>query len=178
MRYGTRWTLAGAMIATSAVTLGAQETGVVTGRVTERGSGTPLVAAQVMIAGTTRGTVTAEDGRFRLTGVPAGTAQLRVLRIGYRAVTQPITVTAGQTLTADVVLEASAVSLDAQVVSATGGTERKRENDLTIPSLYPEVEELGYLGGHTLGELLQVEKEATVAAMTLRGRMNMPIAKM
>ncbi|HEX6926873.1 MAG TPA: glucose-6-phosphate isomerase [Longimicrobiaceae bacterium] len=54
-------------------------------------------------------------------------------------------------------------------------TERKRENDLTIPSLYPEVEELGYLGGHTLGELLQVEKEATEAALTLRGRMNMTI---
>jgi TonB-linked SusC/RagA family outer membrane protein len=125
------------MIAASAVTLGAQETGVVTGRVTERGSGTPLVAAQVMIAGTTRGTVTAEDGRYRLPGVPAGTAQLRVLRIGYRAVTQPITVTAGQTLTADVVLEASAVSLDVQVVSATGATERKRENGSDVGIIKP-----------------------------------------
>ena len=38
-----------------------------------------------------------------------------------------------------------------------------------------EIAELGYLGGHTLGELLQAEMEATEAALTLRGRMNMTI---
>ena len=95
MRYGSRLLLAclvtvGAS-AGSTVTLGAQQTGIVTGRVTERGTGQPLVAAQVVIAGTTRGTVTQENGTYRLTGVPAGAAQLRVLRIGYRAATQPIT---------------------------------------------------------------------------------------
>src|SRR5205814_2117876 len=94
-------------------------------------------AAQVQIVGTTRGAVTAEDGRYRLTGVPAGSAQLRVLRIGYRATTQPITVTAGQTTTADVALEASAVSLEQMVVSATGTTERKRENGNDVGIIKP-----------------------------------------
>ncbi|AHG90170.1 TonB-dependent outer membrane protein, SusC/RagA [Gemmatirosa kalamazoonensis] len=138
MRYASRGMLAGVLIAASAVTLGAQQqTGIVAGRVTERGSNAPLVAAQVMIVGTTRGTVTGEDGRYRLTGVPAGSAQLRVLRIGYRAVTQPITVTAGQTTTADVQLDASAVSLDQMVVSATGATERKRENGNDVGVIKP-----------------------------------------
>lgn len=54
-------------------------------------------------------------------------------------------------------------------------TERDRPVDLSIPELYSDVPELGYLGGHTLGELLQVEKEATEAALALRGRMNMTI---
>src|SRR5690606_6030521 len=54
-------------------------------------------------------------------------------------------------------------------------TERDRPVDLSIPELYPDVPELGYLGGHTLGELLQVEKEATEAALAQRGRMNMTI---
>src|SRR5690606_4863571 len=54
-------------------------------------------------------------------------------------------------------------------------TERRRPADMEIPSLYPEIDELGYLGGHTLGELLQVEKEATEAALAQRGRMNMTI---
>lgn len=55
-------------------------------------------------------------------------------------------------------------------------TELGRKTDIEIPRLYPDVEELGYLGGHTLGELLQVEKDATEAALTQRGRMNMTIS--
>ena len=51
----------------------------------------------------------------------------------------------------------------------------QQEEDVVIPSLYGEVPELGYLGGHSLGELLRVEKEATEAALTARGRMNMTI---
>ena len=47
--------------------------------------------------------------------------------------------------------------------------------DVEIPPVYPDVGELGYLGGHTLGELLRVEREATEAALTQRGRMNMTI---
>lgn len=50
-----------------------------------------------------------------------------------------------------------------------------RESDIEIPGVYPDIDELGYLGGHTLGELLRVEKEATESALTQRGRMNMSI---
>jgi len=53
--------------------------------------------------------------------------------------------------------------------------EQERAEDISIPSLYPDVPELGYLGGHTLAELLRIEKEATEAALTQRGRMNMTI---
>jgi glucose-6-phosphate isomerase len=53
--------------------------------------------------------------------------------------------------------------------------ERSREQDLEIPRLYGEVGELGYLGGHTLGELLRVEMEATEAALARRGRMSMTL---
>ncbi|MEX0912041.1 MAG: glucose-6-phosphate isomerase, partial [Gemmatimonadota bacterium] len=53
--------------------------------------------------------------------------------------------------------------------------ETERESDLTIPSLYADIPELGYLGGHSLAELLQIEKAATEAALAQRGRMNMTI---
>ncbi|CAN5647263.1 glucose-6-phosphate isomerase [soil metagenome] len=53
--------------------------------------------------------------------------------------------------------------------------ESDQGNDLTIPSLYSEVAELGYLGGHSLGELLRVEMLATEAALAARGRMSMTI---
>jgi glucose-6-phosphate isomerase len=53
--------------------------------------------------------------------------------------------------------------------------ETERETDLEIPGVYPELGELGYLGGHTLGGLLRTELLATEAALTRRGRMNMMI---
>jgi glucose-6-phosphate isomerase len=54
--------------------------------------------------------------------------------------------------------------------------ERETGADVTIPGVYPEVGELGYLGGRTLGELLRTEMEATEAALAQRGRMNMTIS--
>jgi glucose-6-phosphate isomerase len=56
--------------------------------------------------------------------------------------------------------------------------ERDPAVDVEIPSLplYAEVGELGYLGGHTMGELLRVEQQATEAALARRGRMNMTLA--
>ncbi|MDB4948197.1 MAG: glucose-6-phosphate isomerase [Gemmatimonadetes bacterium] len=47
--------------------------------------------------------------------------------------------------------------------------------DVAIPSAYAEHGELSYLGGHTLGELLRTEMQATEAALAKRGRMNMTI---
>lgn len=52
-----------------------------------------------------------------------------------------------------------------------------RENavDLQIPRLYENVDALSYLGGHSLGELLDAERRATAQALAQRGRMNMTI---
>jgi glucose-6-phosphate isomerase len=47
--------------------------------------------------------------------------------------------------------------------------------DLVIPSAFKHVTELGYLGGHTLGELLNIEQQATAGALAKRGRSNLTI---
>lgn len=52
---------------------------------------------------------------------------------------------------------------------------RDHEVDLTIPKLHEDLTELGYLGGHTLNELLNTERLATEAALAKRGRMNMTL---
>lgn len=51
----------------------------------------------------------------------------------------------------------------------------ERDRDVPIPELYAEIEALGYLGGRTLGELLDAERRATAAALAERGRMNMTL---
>jgi len=50
---------------------------------------------------------------------------------------------------------------------------RKEKEDVPIPSLHQNVPELAYLGGHTLGEVLDIERRATAGALASRGRPNM-----
>ncbi len=52
---------------------------------------------------------------------------------------------------------------------------RESPSDVTIPSLHSDVKELGYLGGHKLGELLSIEQRATAGALARRGRLSMTI---
>ena len=51
----------------------------------------------------------------------------------------------------------------------------KRATDVTIPRTFGDVKELGYLGGHSLGELIDVEQRATAGALAKRGRPNLTI---
>ena len=51
----------------------------------------------------------------------------------------------------------------------------ERDRDVPIPQAYQQVDALAYLGGHTLGELLDAERRATAHALAQRGRMNMTL---
>jgi glucose-6-phosphate isomerase len=51
----------------------------------------------------------------------------------------------------------------------------ERGTDITIPSAFGDVKELGYLAGHSLGELIDIEQRATAGALARRGRPNMTI---
>ncbi len=101
--------------------------GTIAGKVIDRTTNQPIAEAQLLVAGTVRGTRTNELGEYRIAQVPAGTYTLRVIRIGYLQSTAPITVRAGQTTTTDFSLGAAAVQIDAVVVTATGATQRARE---------------------------------------------------
>ena len=50
-----------------------------------------------------------------------------------------------------------------------------RDVDLEIPNAYPDVKDLAYLGGKTLGDLLDIERRATAGALAKRGRPNQTI---
>jgi glucose-6-phosphate isomerase len=49
------------------------------------------------------------------------------------------------------------------------------EADVEIPRLHGDIPELAYLGGHRLGELLDIERRATAGALARRGRPNMTL---
>jgi TonB-linked SusC/RagA family outer membrane protein len=101
---------------------------VITGTVTDSASGQPLQGVQVALEGvgaTGRlGGVTAEDGRYRIAAVPAGSYTVVARRIGYAPASRPVTVTDGQTLSVDFVLAARITRL--QEVVAVGYTNESR----------------------------------------------------
>lgn len=103
------------------------QSGAITGRVTESGTGQPVADAQVVVVGTTRGARTDAEGRYRITDVPAGAAQVRALRIGYSSAAQTVTVGSGESASADFALSSAAISLDRVLVTATGSEQRRVE---------------------------------------------------
>src|ERR1051325_6660366 len=106
------------------------------GRVVDSTSRTPIVAAQVQILGTPRAAATADDGRFRIANLRAGVYQVRVIRLGYKAVTRTVTI-GGEALDLEFALTPVAVSLDEVITTATGETTRKKEQGNVVGSLAP-----------------------------------------
>jgi TonB-linked SusC/RagA family outer membrane protein len=117
----------------------AQDAGTIAGVVTDAASQAPIPSAQVQIVGTTRGVVTGDDGRFRITGVRPGTYNVRVLRLGYSAASQTVNVSSGGTADVSFSLSQAAVSLEQVVTTATGEAERKREIGSAVATLQPQV---------------------------------------
>src|SRR5687767_5177858 len=103
--------------------LDAQQAGVIAGTVLGAG-GQPLPGAQVRVQGTELGATTDANGRFRIAGLAAGQATIEVRRIGYRPITQVVSVGSADLR---VGLSEQSVSLDEVVVTGTAGGQARRE---------------------------------------------------
>src|SRR5688500_7148503 len=112
--------------------LAAQARGVVTGQVVDVVSGEPLAGASVLVSGTTLGTITGADGRFSIANVPVGTHEIRANRLGYAAATEDVVIAAGPAGVANFRLTASAIELDAIVITGTAGAVARREQPAVI----------------------------------------------
>jgi iron complex outermembrane receptor protein len=109
-----------------------------------------------------------------LTGVPAGTHQLRVSRAGFLAKSQEVTVRAGEETLVAVALDEAPVELDAMVVSASRRAERQSEAPATVTRIGPQVLE-NVAGNSFVGALKQangldyVQVGMTAVAINARG---------
>jgi TonB-linked SusC/RagA family outer membrane protein len=104
----------------------AQDTGVITGQVTDAQTGQPLVGAQIFVEGTTIGTLTNDSGRYRIQSVPTGARRVRAVLLGFGPITQDVNISGGETVVVDFQLAQTAIALDEVVITATG-EQRKRE---------------------------------------------------
>ncbi|MFL5576649.1 MAG: SusC/RagA family TonB-linked outer membrane protein [Gemmatimonadaceae bacterium] len=156
-----------------------RESGIITGRVTETGSGRPLGDVQIFVVGTRLGAVSDANGNFRIANVPAGPQSLRARRIGYSVTTQAVTVAAGAPAEVALSLGVAATELERIVVTGTAGPTSQRTvgnaitqlnvDDLTKKSAITNVTEV--LQGKTPGVTILPGSgtPGTAADIRLRG---------
>jgi len=110
-----------ALMATTAV---AAAQGTLSGTVTAAGTGAPLQEARVIVVGTSLFTSTGPDGKYIIRRVPSGTADLRVIRVGYQEQKKSVRILDGQTATLDFTMATTVVQLQEVVTTATGEQRR------------------------------------------------------
>lgn len=91
------------------------------GVVTSREDGEPVIGASILVKGTTTGTITDVEGRFRFQNLPSSATTLVVSFVGM--VTQEVPIKAG---TLNIAMEADAEVLDEVVVTAMGISREKK----------------------------------------------------
>ena len=163
------------------VPLEAQETGTISGQVTNAQSMQPIGAAQVSIPGLGLGSIADGNGNYELSGVPAGTHQVRFEYLGFAPVQREVTVGAGETVRVDVEMSPRAIALDEMVVTGVGIVEERRRIGQTISSVSEADLQASVAGGLT--EALQgripgmvVEPQGDVGASSpirLRGTVSL-----
>ena len=104
-------------------------TGSIAGRVVHAATGRYLVNVRLTVEGTSLETFTDELGAYRLVGVPAGSATLKAFFTGLKPFAAPLTITAGQTVTRDINLDAPSITESETVKLSTFVVATTREMD-------------------------------------------------
>jgi TonB-dependent SusC/RagA subfamily outer membrane receptor len=113
----------------------AQQTGSVTGTVTNLATGRPISGVQVHVEGTTLGTLTAANGQYALTNVPVGEVTVVADMIGYGRESRTVTVTPGTAATLNFEVNERAISLGEIVVTGSAAATEKRALGNSISSI-------------------------------------------
>ena len=92
------------LLLTFAVRLWAQTTGTIEGRITNPATGGVLENAHISVVGSTHEALSDSGGFYRLDGVPAGAAQVRVFFSGFPPASAAVNVAPGQTAQRDFAL--------------------------------------------------------------------------
>jgi len=141
----------------------AQGSGTITGRVIDQATQLPVQGAQVVIVGTQRGAQTDQEGRYSISGVPTGSHEVRVRRVGYSSTIQSVNVSDGGTATAEFSLATSATRLEEVVVNAVTGQAQRRVEVGTNTGFIP----VGDLNKGPITKMADV-LQARVAGVTLQ----------
>ncbi len=169
------------LVAVLACVAGASEAsaqaGIIAGQVIDAQTGFPMENVQISVVGADIGTITDGSGNYRIAGVPAGEIQVRAQSIGFRPVTETVTVVAGELTRVDFTLAETAVALEGIVVTALGIERAERELTTSVQALSgedlvqaPEANLVSSLSGKVSGvQILSSNTPGGSARMVIRG---------
>jgi outer membrane receptor protein involved in Fe transport len=145
----------------------AGDTGKIAGRVVDKETGEPLIAANVLIVGTPLGAATDREGDYYIINIPPGTYSIRVSYMGYRAeVRTDVLVLVDKTTTLDFELEIQVV--EGEQVTVVAHRPDKVETDLTATKQSYDVGSIETLPGmNDVGDIIDLQ--ADVDAGHFRG---------
>ncbi|HEX7091905.1 MAG TPA: TonB-dependent receptor [Longimicrobiales bacterium] len=115
----------------------AQQPGAIAGRVTDA-AGAPLPGAQVILEGTSLGTLVRPDGSYVIEQVPPGTHTVVAQMLGYRPQSVQVTVAAGGRASLDFRLAEDALELAALVVTGTQAPRTNLDAPVAVTVLSPQ----------------------------------------
>ena len=96
-----------------------QQTGSISGKITDKNTNEELIGANVLVVGTTIGSSTDIDGKYLIKGLTEGNYTIKISYVSYNSVTvQNIDVKSGENAKIDVSLESASTELDEVVVTA------------------------------------------------------------
>ena len=112
-----------------------QQTGTVTGVVSDVATGQTLESASVKLDDAPRGVLTNTDGRYVVLNVPAGTHQLTFQILGYDDLTLQVEVVAGETLERNAEMTSGALELQGLVVTGMARATPKVKLAITVEKI-------------------------------------------
>ena len=108
------------------------QAGSVTGQVVEAGTGAVISGVVVHVEGVARSGVTGAEGRFLLTGIPAGERTVVAEHIGHATTRSSVVVRAGEPAVATLTMAVSAIPVSDIVVTASREAQRRAETPAAI----------------------------------------------
>lgn len=134
----TRWLAFLAVLLPAALAAQAPQTGIVRGRVTDATGGQPVASVQIVVLGTTIGTLSGANGEYILPAAPQGPQTIVARRIGYAEARQQVTVVSGQTVEANFTMAITATNLSDVVVTGVAAPTVRRALGNSIESVAGE----------------------------------------
>ncbi len=149
-----------------------------TGKVTDKTNGLPIVGASVFIENTTFGVVTDFDGNYSfVASVPPGNYNLKISYLGYSTRTIPVSLGSTTSITNDIQLTEDLLNLDEVIVTGTAGNTSRRELGNAISTVQAsELQNNGAiavdqaLSGKVAGALVQQNSGDPAGGISIRLR--------
>lgn len=141
----------------------AQDTGSLSGTITDAESGESIPGVNVVLTDINRGAATDADGSYVISDLPAGTYTLRASFVGYDTYETEIEIGAGADVTRDIQMESSAIGLEELVVTGYG---TQRRADVTGAIAQVNAQEIEDVPAQNTEALLQGRSAGVMVSST------------